>query len=106
MNEFQHWEQAHNNDSGSESNPSEDELSPDERQSKVMSDLLTNRKIVPRKKKKKKKAKRSESKIGATTGSKNKLSLTKEFYKSAFDVGENPKAAKLSLPVEAQTTLI
>jgi hypothetical protein len=43
-----------------------------------MSDLLTNRKIVPRKKKKKKKVKRSESKLGAATGSKHKLVEMKE----------------------------
>lgn len=55
MWEFQQWEATNNNDSGSESNPSEDEFSPAERKDKVMSDFLTNRKTVSKKKKKKKK---------------------------------------------------
>jgi hypothetical protein len=53
--EFQQWEEAHNNDSGSESNPSEDELTPTERKEKVMSEVMTNRQYATKKKKKKKK---------------------------------------------------
>jgi len=53
--EFQQWEATNNNDSGSESNPSEDEFSPAERKDKVMSELHTNRKTIGKKKKNKKK---------------------------------------------------